>query len=194
MLTFNEHINSLSRNASYKLYAFCRIRKYLTQDQAKVLYNVFNNSHFNYAPSIWMFYRKTQYLKIQKIHHKVLKVVFNSDNGYDELLQMSNEIIIHQKQLHALICEVFKSLNNSNPKFTWSYFTFKIITYNIRNGPILKLPNAKSTYYSINSVNFRACLLLNGIPHSIKHSEFILGLTRKLKELENVDYSCISCR
>ena len=32
ILTFNEHINSLYRNASYKLYALRIIRKYLTQD------------------------------------------------------------------------------------------------------------------------------------------------------------------
>ena len=77
-----------------------------------------------------MFYRKHQHLKIQKIHHKVLKVVFNNNEGYDELLQMNNEITIHQKQLHALIREVFKSLNSSNYEFMWSYFTFKNITYN----------------------------------------------------------------
>ena len=74
-----------------------------------------------------MFCRKNQYLKIQKIHHKALKVVLNSDDGYDELLQMSNEIIIHQKHLYVLICEVFKSLNNSKPEFMWSYFTSKNI-------------------------------------------------------------------
>ena len=91
-----------------------------------------------------MFCRKNQYLKIQKIHHKALKAIFNSDDGYDELLQISKEITIHQKLLHALIREVFKSLNNSNPEFMWS-FTFKNITYNIRNGPLLNLPNAKST-------------------------------------------------
>ena len=61
--------------------------------------------------------RKNQYLKIQKIHHKALKTVFNSDDGYDELLQMSNEITIHQKRVHALICKVLKSLNNSNLEF-----------------------------------------------------------------------------
>ena len=75
-----------------------------------------------------MFFRKNQYLKIQKIHHKALKVVFNSDSGYNELLQMSNEINIYQKYLFALICEVFKSLNNSNREFMWFYFTFKNIT------------------------------------------------------------------
>ena len=146
ILTFNEHINNLCRNASYKLYALRRIKKYLTQDQAKRLYNAFINSQFNYAPIIWMFCRKTQFLKIQKNHDKALKVAFNSDDGHGEWPKMRSEIAIHQKHLHALTCEVFKSLNNSDPEFMRSYFTFKNITYNIRNGPLLKLPNVKSTY------------------------------------------------
>ena len=37
ILAFNEHINNLCSNASYKLYALRRIRKYVTQDQAKLL-------------------------------------------------------------------------------------------------------------------------------------------------------------
>ena len=162
-LFFNEYINNLCRNAS----ALRRIRKYLTQHQATLLCNAFINNQFRYAPIIWV---------LSKIHHKELEAVFN-----DELLQISNEIIIHQKHLHALICKVFKSLNNSNPEFMWSYFTFKNITYNIRNGPLLKLHDAKSTYYGINSIHFRACLLWNGLPQSIKHSESILELYRKLK-------------
>ena len=106
-LTFNEHISNLCRNASYKLFALRRIRKYLTQDQAILLYNAFINSQFNYAPIIWMFCRKTQYLKIQKIHHKALKIVFNSDKSYEELLQMNNEVTIHQKHLRTLVCGSF---------------------------------------------------------------------------------------
>ena len=70
-------------------------------------------------------------------------------------------------------------------------FTFENITYNIRNGPLLKRPDAKCTYYGIDSVHFRACLLRNGLPQSVKHSESILELKRKLKELENVDCFCI---
>ena len=96
-----------------------------------------------------MFCRKNKYLNIQKINHKQFKVVFNSDDDYNEFLQMRNEITIHQKHLHALMCKVFKSLNNSNPDFIQPYSTFKNITYNVRNGPLLKLPNAKSMYYGI---------------------------------------------
>ena len=99
-------------------------------------------------------------LKIQKIHHKALKVVYNSNKNYYELLRDNNEFSIHQRHLRALICEVFKSLNNLNPEFMWSYFVFKNITYNIRNGPLLRLPSAKSTSYGINSVLFSVMFAL----------------------------------
>ena len=55
---------------------------------------------------------------------------------------MKNEITIYQKHFHALICKVLKSLNTSNPDFMWSYFTFKNMTHNFRNDPLLKLPAA----------------------------------------------------
>ena len=49
---------------------------YLSLEKAKLLCNAFINSQFNNAPLVWMFCRKKQYLKIQKIHHKALKVVY----------------------------------------------------------------------------------------------------------------------
>ena len=70
----------------------------------------------------------------------------------------------------------------------WSYFTFKNITYNIRKGPLLKPPSAKSTHYGINSAHFRACLLWNGLPQSVKHSESILELKKKLKNWEMLTF------
>ena len=121
-------------------------------------------------------------------------MIYNSNKNYDELLRNNNEVSIHQSHLRALICEVFKSLNNLNPEFMWSYFVFKNITYNIRKGPLLRLPAAKSTSYGINSVLFRACLLWNSLPQSIKYSESIAELKTKMKDLGNIDCSCILFR
>ena len=84
-LTFKDHIDTLCRNASYKLHALRRIRKYLTPDKAKVLYNALINSQFSYASIIWMFCRKTDYLKMEKIQYKALKIVFNSNESLEDL-------------------------------------------------------------------------------------------------------------
>ena len=47
--TFKDYINILCRRANLKLHALRRIRKYLTTIKAKLLYNAFINSQFNYA-------------------------------------------------------------------------------------------------------------------------------------------------
>ena len=122
------------------------------------------------------------------------KVVYNSIKNYDELLRNNNDVSIHQSSLFALMCEVFISLDSLNPDFMWSYFVFKNITYNIRKGPLLRLAAAKSTSYRINSVLFRACLLWNSLLQSIKYSESIVELKTKMKDLGNIDCSCILCR
>ena len=65
-LTFKDHINICHR-ANLKLHALRSIRKYLSTVKAKLLYNAFINSQFNYASIIWLFCHKQDYLKITKI-------------------------------------------------------------------------------------------------------------------------------
>ena len=131
-LTFKDHINILCRRASFKLHALRRKRKYLTADKVKLLCNAFLNSRFNYASIIRMFLRKQDYLKIEKIQYKDLKIVYNNNESYDELLLHNNEVPIHQKQLHILATDIFKSLADINSDFMKSYFRIKEIPY-LRN-------------------------------------------------------------
>ena len=75
-LNFSKHIDKLCCNAQYKLHALRQIRKYLSLEKTKMLGNAFIDSQFNYAALIWMFCRKGLYLKMQKVHHKTLKVIY----------------------------------------------------------------------------------------------------------------------
>ena len=85
-LTFKQHVESLCRKAQFKLHALRGIRKFLTIEKAKMLGNAFIDSQFNFAPLLWMFCRKTLYSKIEKIHHKTLKVIYQSNDTYENLL------------------------------------------------------------------------------------------------------------
>ena len=107
-----------------------------------------------------MFCRKADYLKMEKIQHKVLKIVFNSNESFEDLLLHSNEVSIHQKQLHQLTTKIYK-----NP-----FFTVLELPYNLRNGLILNLPSAGTTYYGNNSILLRACQVWNSLPLSIKQT------------------------
>ena len=91
------HNDKLCHNAQYKLHALRRIRKYLSLEKAKMLGNAFIDIQFNYAPLIGMFCRKGLNLKMQKIHHKTLKVIYQSHKTYEELLELSETVSIHQR-------------------------------------------------------------------------------------------------
>ena len=94
-LNFSKHIDKLCRNAQYKLHALRRIRKYLSLEKAKMLGNAFIDSQFNYASLLWMLCRKGLYLKMQKIHHKTLKVIYQPNKTYEDLLELSETVSIH---------------------------------------------------------------------------------------------------
>ena len=140
-------IKALKQKVLFKLHALRRIRKYLTPDKAKVLCNVFIKSQFSYASIIWMFCRKMDYLKMEKIRYKALRIVFDSNESLEDLFLHSNEVSIHQKQLRQLTSEIYKSLRDLSPEFIKPFFTVKEFPYILRNGDILHFSSARTTYY-----------------------------------------------
>ena len=132
--------------AKYKLRALQRIRNYLSTEKARLLASIFINNQFYYAPLIWIFAGKTL-SKVQKIHFRTLQVVYNTyEKFYDGLLILNRDIPIHQKHLHFLATEVYKSINNLNPQFMWNYFNFSILTYKLRKGNKVNLPETRTCH------------------------------------------------
>ena len=92
-----------------------------------------------------MFCRKKLYSKIEKIHHRTLKVVYGMDDSDNNHLLSSNSVSIHQR--HSIFStEIFKSISQINPQFMWLFFKLKKLSYNLRKGPILNLPKTQSTF------------------------------------------------
>ena len=61
--------------------------------------------------------------RVCKIHHRRLQMVYNEYNkSYEKLLQLDNNVPIHQRHFQYLALEIFKSLMKVNPKFVWYYF------------------------------------------------------------------------
>ena len=149
-LTFKKHIDNVLRKAQYKLHALRRIRKFFAIEKVKILGNGFIDSQFNYAPLMQMFCRKTLYSKIEKNHHRTLKVVYGMDHYFNNLLLSSNSVSIHQRNLRFLVTEVFKSISQINPEFRWSFFKPKKLSYN------LKVTSATKLFFAI-----KQCLMRN---------------------------------
>ena len=136
-----------------------------------------------------MFCHKQDYLKIVKIQYKALKIVYNSNESYEEILLRNNEVSIHQKQLRILATEV----SRSKSKFYEIIFYNKINTLLLTKWKFLKIPSARSTRYGTNSILFRACLVWNKLPLSVKQSQSLIEFKSKIKSLKKINCSCKIC-
>ena len=87
-----------------------------------MLSNAFTDSQLNYAPLIWIFCRETFYSKIEKIHHRTLKVIHGIDDSCNNLLLRSNSVSIHQMHLRFLVTEI-SQINPECKKVTYSKLT-----------------------------------------------------------------------
>ena len=74
-----------------------------------------------------MSFKNGLYLKMQKIHHKTPKVIYQSNKASEELHELSKTVSIHQRHLRFLATEVYKSTSYLNPTFMYSFFAHKKI-------------------------------------------------------------------
>ena len=108
---------------------------------------------------MWMFAGKTLINKICKIHHRTLQLVYDDFNKLcDELLELNNDLSIHQRHLRYLAIEVFKSIMHLNPQFMWSYFEEKPMPYNLRDGSKLVYQKLNLHVLVLIHYNFHAFL------------------------------------
>ena len=107
-----------------------------------------------------MFAGKSLISKVQKTHFRALQMLYNTyKKSYNELLILNRDISIHQKQLHFLVTEVYKSVNNLNPQFMRNYFNISTPPDELRQGNKVNLPEIRTCRYGINSLLSRGTLL-----------------------------------
>ena len=108
-LNFKEHILSLCKKANRKLQALTRVSKYITLNKRRILMKSFLISQFNYCPLIWMIHNRVVNNKINHIHERALRIVYdNYGSSFENLLNKDKSVTIHRCNLQQLAIEIFK--------------------------------------------------------------------------------------
>ena len=76
-LSFEKHINSSCAKASQKRNALCRMSSFVSTNKKALVMKAFISSQFSYCPLIWMNHFRTLNNKINRIHERQLRVVYN---------------------------------------------------------------------------------------------------------------------
>ena len=111
-LKFDEHINQVCSTANKKLNVLSRMRSFLSAEKRKIISKSFIESQFKYCPLTWMFCSRKSNDKINSLHERSLRIVYNDfESSYEELLSKCNSFSIHDQNIHRLAIEIDKVAN-----------------------------------------------------------------------------------
>ena len=75
--------------------------------------NAFFKAQFNYCPIIWMFHSRCLNNKINRLHERCLRMIYNDKiSNFEELLSKDNSVSIHHNNIHVLAIEMYKFTND----------------------------------------------------------------------------------
>ena len=91
-----EHILSLCKKVNRKLHALSRVSKYMTLNKCRILMRSFIISQFKYCPLIWMIENRGFNDKINRIHERALRIVYDDYIfSFEDLLSKDKSVTLN---------------------------------------------------------------------------------------------------
>ena len=99
-LNYKEHILSLCKKANRKLHTLSCVSKYMTFNKRRILKESFIISQFNYCPLIWIIHITGPNKKINHIHERTLRIVYDDcSSSFEDLFNKDKSVTIYQRNL-----------------------------------------------------------------------------------------------
>ena len=194
MLTFDSHVAELCNKASQKLHALSRVSQYMNTNQRKLVMHAFISSQFGYCPLVWMFHSRKLNNRINRIHERSLRIVYNDKvSSFEELLNRDNSFTIHERNIQALAIELYKVVNGHSPEIMKIVFPLKAnMRYPSKN--MLDTRNVRTVRYGTESLAHLGHKIWAKIPTEIKDEPSLNDFTRKIKRWRTDKCPCKLCK
>ena len=158
----------------------------------------FITSQFSYCPRVWMFHSRTLNNRINKIHERVLRLVYKTETflSFDDLLKRDRSVSIHQKNLQILATEIHKHKTkyDRGPKIMKDTFRFIQKPYNLRNDPELQRRRNRTVYFGTESISSLAPKIWELIPSDITSANSLGIFKEKITFWKTDKCPCRLCK
>ena len=156
-LTFDCHVSDMCKKSNREINALARIAPFININKRRILMNSFFRSQSNYCPLIWLCHSRTHTRKINRLHERCLRIIYNDKkSSFIKLFEKDNSVSIHQKNLQILATEMFKVSNGLSLVLTNDIFKLTgEQTYNLRKLSQFYRPKINSVYNGTESIIFR---------------------------------------
>ena len=195
-LSFEKHLNIICGKARAKISALGRVAPFMNIEKRKMIMNAFFNSQFSYCPLIWMFHNRLINNKINRLHERCLRIVYNDNQStFEELLEKDNTVSVHQRNLQFLAIELYKVINGISPDLMKEVFPLNDDSgYNLRNKRTFKSRRVKSMRYGTDSLAYLAPKIWELVPNETKAVESLASFKSAIKKWKTTECPCRLCK
>ena len=98
-LHFNNHLKTIIKKASQNV-RLVRIASYMCISKKLLLMNAFFKAKFSYCPLVWMCYSRLVNNKINRLHERCLRIIYNDKtSSFVDLLAKDGSVTIYTRNL-----------------------------------------------------------------------------------------------
>ena len=181
-MNFESHMAKLIAKANNKLSVLTRMINFLDFPKRRILLKSFFESQFNYCSLAWMFHGRGTNNKINHLHERALRMVYNEyEISFEELLLRDNSFTVHENNIKKLMVELYKVVNGLSSQIFCELFTKSNINNNLRVTSEFALPTIRTEHYGRNSLTYFGPLIWRSLPIEIKNSESLTKFQTLIK-------------
>ena len=193
-LSFDLHLRSLCRKVNQKVSALARIVHFLPFSKRYLIMKTFIESQFSYCPLVWMFCSRTMNSKINRIHERALRLVYQDyDSTLEELLCKDKSLCFHHRNIHQVAIEMYKVKHELSPSFIQDIFC--AVNRNTRSGTAFSRPNVSTVKRGDRSLRSFGPIVWNSmLPDTLKNCESLEQFKHSIKSWKPENCPCELCK
>ena len=195
-LNFNSHLKKLCTKVNQKVSALARIINILPFQKRHIILKTFIESQFSYCPLVWMFCSRKMNNKINRIHERALRLVYQDyTTTFEDILKKDKSLSFHHRNIHQVAIEMFKVSQNLSPPFMKELFSFKENDKGTRSGSTFARPNIDSVKKGDRSLRSFGPIVWNVmLPENLKNCKSLDDFKSSIKAWRPENCPCELCK
>ena len=152
-------------------------------------------SQFKYCPVVWMFHNRRTNKKINRLHERALRILYDDDiSTFYQLLAMDKSFCIHHQNIQKILIEIYKALHDISGNSLKEFFVKRESTINLRSRPELVIPSLNSVLKGKISLRYFGSVIWNSLPIEFREDHSISSFATKIKQWKPIACPCAICK
>ena len=142
-----------------------------------------------------MFHGRTVNSKINKLHKRFLRIVYNDKKlSFKELFETDKSVPIHIKNLQVLATEMSEVYRNISPSIVRELFQSRNNDYNLWQFSQFELPNVRSALCGTDRISILSPKIWNIVPNELKEETSLNAFKKLIKKWQPENCPCRLCK